>query len=195
MSSKKPAARMVSAFILTGSLLGAGASFSTEPVEAASTMDSASAAIAKDHALTTLHEIYNQAFSGEMPYTAMGLKINENTQKEVYETFGSPPEPGNTDETFDYYHAEMGHPGFAFAYNADKTISQIRYFGTNVERDHNLGSITPKVLGNQLGSADEIRHISSTNEINYIYKTGNYELQFIVGENQTVDHINLLEAK
>ncbi|MGE8021113.1 YjgB family protein [Peribacillus frigoritolerans] len=191
MLSKKPAAKMVSAFILTGSLLGAGASFSTEPVEAASTMDSASA-MAKDHALTTLHEIYNKAFSGEMPYTAMGLKINENTQKEVYETFGSPPEPGNT---FDYYHAEMGHPGFAFAYNADKTISQIRYFGTNVERDHNLGSITPKVLGNQLGSADEIRHISSTNEINYIYKTGKYELQFIVGENQTVDHINLLEAK
>ena len=194
MLSKKPAARMVSAFILTGSLLGAGASFSTEPVVAATTMDSASA-IAKDHALTTLHEIHNKAFSGEMPYTAKGLKINENTQKEVYETFGSPPGPGNTDETFDYYHAEMGHPGFAFAYNADKTISQIRYFGTNVERDHNLGSITPKVLGNQLGSADEIRHISSTNEINYIYKTGNYELQFIVGENQTVDHINLLEAK
>ncbi|MFJ7510994.1 YjgB family protein [Peribacillus simplex] len=157
-------------------------------------MDSASG-IAKEPALTTLSEIYNKAISGEMPYTAMGLKINENTQKEVYETFGSPPEPGNTDETFDYYHAEMGHPGFAFAYNDDKTISQIRYFGTNVERDHNLGSITPKVLGKQLGSADEIRHISSTNEINYIYKTGNYELQFIVGENQTVDHINLLEAK
>ncbi|MBT2613987.1 MULTISPECIES: YjgB family protein [unclassified Bacillus (in: firmicutes)] len=194
MLSKKPTARMVSAFILTGSLLGAGPSFSTEPVEAASTMDSASA-IAKEDALTTLHEIYNKAFSGEMPYTAMGLKINENTQKEVYETFGSPPEPGNTDETFDYYHAEMGQPGFAFAYNDDKTISQIRYFGTNVERDHNLGSITPKVLGNQLGSADEIRHISSTNEINYIYKTGNYELQCIVGKNQTVDQINLLKAK
>ncbi|MFF2459688.1 YjgB family protein [Peribacillus simplex] len=193
MLSKKTAARMVSSVILTGSLLGAGASFSTEPVEAASTTDSASA-IAKEHALTTLHEIYNKAFSGEMPYTAMGLKINENTQKEVYDTFGSPPEPGNT-ETFDYYHAEMGHPGFAFAYNDDKTISQIRYFGTNVERDHNLGSITPKVLGKQLGSADEIRHISSTNEINYIYKTGNYELQFIVGEDQTVDHINLLQAK
>ncbi|MGE6612238.1 YjgB family protein [Peribacillus sp. NPDC076916] len=193
MLSKKTAARMVSSVILTGSLLGAGASFSTESVEAASTMDSTSD-IAKEHALTTLHEIYNKAFSGEMPYTAMGLKINENTQKEVYETFGSPPEPGNT-ETFDYYHAEMGHPGFAFAYNDDKTISQIRYFGTNVERDHNLGSITPKVLGKQLGSADEIRHISSTNEINYIYKTGNYELQFIVGEDQTVDHINLLQAK
>ncbi|MDM5219609.1 YjgB family protein [Peribacillus sp. NJ11] len=154
-------------------------------------MDSTSG-IPKEHALTTLHEIYNKAFSGEMPYTAKGLTISENTKKEVYETFGSPPEPGNTDETFDYYHAEMGHPGFAFAYNDDKTISQIRYFGTNVER---LGSITPKVLGKQLGSADEIRHISSTNEINYIYKTGNYELQFIVGEDQTVDHINLLEAK
>ncbi|WP_307272667.1 hypothetical protein [Peribacillus sp. V2I11] len=31
--------------------------------------------------------------------------------------------------------------------------------------------------------------------MNYIYETGNYELQFIVGEDQTVDHINLLEAK
>lgn len=39
MLSKKTVARMVSAVILTGSLLGAGASFSTEPVEAASTMD------------------------------------------------------------------------------------------------------------------------------------------------------------
>ncbi|MFY0779403.1 YjgB family protein [Peribacillus simplex] len=194
MLSKKPAVRMVSAVILTSTLLGAGASFSTEPIEAASTMDSTSG-IPKEHALTTLHEIYNKAFSGEMPYTAKGLTISENTKKEVYETFGSPPEPGNSDETFDYYHAEMGHPGFAFAYNDDKTISQIRYFGTNVERDDNLGSITPKVLGKQLGSADEIRHISSTNEINYIYKTGNYELQFIVGEDQTVDHINLLEAK
>lgn len=194
MLSKKPAVRMVSAVILTSTLLGAGASFSTEPIEAASTMDSTSG-IPKEHALTTLHEIYNKAFSGEMPYTAKGLTISENTKKEVYETFGSPPEPGNSDETFDYYHAEMGHPGFAFAYNDDKTISQIRYFGTNVERDDNLGSITPKVLGKQLGSADEIRHISSSNEINYIYKTGNYELQFIVGEDQTVDHINLLEAK
>ncbi|MDM5296274.1 YjgB family protein [Peribacillus simplex] len=194
MLSKKPAARMVSAVILTSTLLGAGASFSTEPVEAASTMGSTSG-IAKEHALTTLDEIYNKAFSGEMPYTAKGLKISENTQKEVYETFGSPPEPGKTDQNFDYYHAEMGHPGFAFAYNHDKTISQIRYFGTNVERDHNLGSITPKVLGKQLGSADEIRHISSTNETNYIYRTGNYELQFIVGEDQTVDHINLLETK
>ncbi|MFJ7941227.1 hypothetical protein ACIQYG_22455 [Peribacillus sp. NPDC096622] len=32
----------------------------------------------------------------------------------------------------------------------------------------------------------EIRHISSTNENNYIYRTGNYELQFNVGEDQTV---------
>lgn len=31
-------------------------------------------------------------------------------------------------------------------------------------------SITPKVLGKQLGNADEISHISNTNEINYIYK-------------------------
>ncbi|MGE7763174.1 YjgB family protein [Peribacillus sp. NPDC097895] len=194
MLSKKPASRMISAAILTGSLLGAGASFSTEPVEAASKIDSTSST-AKEHAVTTLHEIYNKAFSGEMPYTATGLKIKENTQQEVYATFGSPPEPGNADETFDYYHAEMGHPGFAFAYNEDKVISQIRYFGTNVERDHNLGGITPKVLGKQLGSADQIRHIYSTNEINYIYKTGDYELQFIVGEDQTVNHINLLEAK
>ena len=80
MLSKKPAARMVSAVILTSTLLGAGASFSTEPVEAASTMGSTSG-IAKEHALTTLDEIYNKAFSGEMPYTAKGLKISENTKK------------------------------------------------------------------------------------------------------------------
>ncbi|AOH53384.1 hypothetical protein ABE28_003395 [Peribacillus muralis] len=194
MLSKKPVTRMLSAAILTGSLLGAGASFSTEPVQAASTAEDSSS-LAKTHAITTLYEIYNKAFSGEMPYTATGLKINENAQKDVYNTFGSPPEPGNADETFDFYHAEMGHPGFAFAYSEDKIISQIRYFGTNVERDHNLGSITPKVLGEQLGSADQIRHISSTDEINYIYKTGDYELQFIVGEDQTVNHVNLLEDK
>ena len=37
-----------------------------------------------------------------------------------------------------------------------RKISEIRYFGTGVERRLNLGSVTPDVLSKQIGSADKI---------------------------------------
>ena len=45
----------------------------------------------------------------------------------------------------------MGHPGYAFGYDSNHIISEIRYFGTNVERQTNLGSITEINLKKQLG--------------------------------------------
>ena len=174
------------AALLSGSLFAAGTGLSTEPVAAASP-----SSITNPQAVDTLHEIYKSAFNGEMPHLPKDFIISEDKRKDVRATFGQPS--GNS--SFDVYPAEMGHPGYAFAYKKDGTISQIRYFGTNVERQMNLGSITPKVLGKEIGSADLIRTVPGTHERDYIYHTGEYELHFIVGDDQTVNHINLKEKK
>jgi hypothetical protein len=187
MLNKKP--KMIAATILTGSILGLGATYSTsiEPAHAAQ-VKTVHANTYQQDSVKKLKMIYHEAFKGQMPFAAEGLKIHKSTKKDVHKALGT---PGMVSGGFDYYHAEMGHPGFAFAYNKDKTISQIRYFGTNVERKDNLGSITPNVLSKQIGSADHIRRVKGTNEINYIYKTGKYELEFIVGKDHTVNHVNL----
>jgi hypothetical protein len=191
MLNKKP--KMFAATILTGSILGLGATYSTsiEPAHA-DQVKIVHASTYQQDAVKKLKMIYHKAFTGQMPFAAEGLKINKSTKKDVHKALGTPEMVSGG---FDYYHAEMGHPGFAFAYNKNKTISQIRYFGTNVERKDNLGSITPKVLSKQIGSADYIRGVKGTNEINYIYKTGKYELEFIVGKDHTVNHVNLKPAE
>lgn len=71
------------------------------------------------------------------------------------------------------------------------TISEIRYFGTGVERRLNLGGVTPDVLSDQIGPADRILTVPFTDEIDYIYDTGHYELHFVIGKDQTADHVNL----
>lgn len=95
----------------------------------------------------------------------------------------------------------MGQPGYGFAYNKDNTISEIRNFGTAVERQTNLGGITPDLLKKQLGRADKILKDPGTGEKDYVYKTGRYELHFVIGDNpiisgydQTVNHVNLTAA-
>ncbi|MED1203618.1 YjgB family protein [Heyndrickxia acidicola] len=187
MLNKK--SKILVATTLTGSIIGIGAAYtpSLEPAHAAH-VKMVHVNTYQQDAVKKLKMIYHEAFKGQMPFAAEGLKINKSTKKDVHKKLG-PPE--TVSGGFDYYHADMGQPGFAFSYNKNKTISQIRYFGTNVERKDNLGSITPKVLGKVLGKADHIRRVKGTSQINYIYKTGKYELEFIVGKDHTVDHVNL----
>lgn len=130
-----------------------------------------------------------------MPGNVQGLKINNSTKKDVHHKLG---DPEKVDNQFDLYGWEMGQPGYGFAYNKDNTISEIRNFGTGVERQTNLGGITPDLLGEQLGLADKILKVPGTDETDYVYKTGNYELHFVIGDNpvidgfdQTVNHVNL----
>ena len=181
MRYKKTATKWAAAAFLSGSLVAAGTELSTDPVSASSPVQSQS--------VETLYDIYNSAYTGKMPNMPEDIIINEDTREDVRDTFGQPPTEDNG--SFDVYPAEMGHPGYAFGFNGAGTVTQIRYFGTNVERQTNLGSITPKVLEREIGGADHIRDVVGTNEIDYIYQTGDYELHFIIGDDQTVDHINL----
>jgi hypothetical protein len=198
MAGKKPMFKVIAASLLTGSVLGIGVPSSTGIAHAASET-SISYSETNQMAVDTLNNLYDQAFSGEMPGNVQGLKINKSTRKAVHQKFGSPQEVNNQ---FDLYSWEMGQPGYGFAYNKDNIISEIRNFGTGVERQTNLGGITPQLLEKELGQANEILNVPGTNELDYVYKTGDYELHFVIGDNpiiegfdQTVNHVNLTVNK
>jgi len=95
----------------------------------------------------------------------------------------------------------MGNPGFVFHYDKKGKINEIRYFETNVEKETNIGGMTPSLLKKQLGSADTKSTIPQTKEKKYVYRTGDYELEFIVGHDPdmsqhelNVVHIQLIKA-
>lgn len=187
MNNKIP--KSVAGIVIAGSVFGGAAISTPNSVIQAVEKPSELSITSNKESIQTLRLIVEKAYNGEMPFTAKGLKINKSTHEDVQKKFGIPPEPSGNG--YDFYHPEMGHPGFAFAYNKNHTLREIRYFGTNVGRETNLGGITPQTLSNRIGSADLIRGVKGTNEINYIYKIGEYELQFIVGEDNTVNHVNL----
>lgn len=179
------------AFGLT--LSGAGLStVSADNVNVSETATSGiHSSITNQEAAETLNNIYDHAYIGEMPGEDHAFRINKSTKKDIHQKLGDPQE---VDGSFDLYHWEMGNPGYGFAYNQDNTVSEIRYFGTGVERQQNLGGITPEVLNEQIGKADKTLAVPDSEETDYVYKTSNYELHFIVGNDQTVDHVNLKET-
>ncbi|PKG24655.1 YjgB family protein [Niallia nealsonii] len=190
MLNKKPTITTVA--VLTGAILGLGAT-SSSPIQPAQAEEKPSmeSAITNEKAAEKLNQLYNRAFIGKSISYASDFQINKTTQKEVHKALGQPM-PANENSEFDIYTATMGSPGFGFSYNENGTIQQIRYFGRNVERQQDIGGVTPAVLSSKLGSADNIRFISSTGEMNYIYKTGKYEIQFVIGRDNTVSHVNLM---
>nr|WP_257215456.1 YjgB family protein [Bacillus pumilus] len=110
-----------------------------------------------------LNSIYQLAHKGQMPYYAEGLKIGVQTKKDVHHKLGNPyPETGQS--SFDLYHAEMGNPGFAFHYDKKGKMNEIQYFGTNVEKETNIGRMTPSLLKKQLGPADSVNHSTNKRE-------------------------------
>lgn len=188
------------AFVVTASL-ASSALFGFSPAVSAHTMAKPAAEQSVPQGpKAALNSIYELAHKGQMPYYAKGLKIGVQTKKDVRHQLGNPyPETGQSG--FDLYHAEMGNPGFAFHYDAKGKIDEIRYFGTNVEKETNIGGMTPALLKKQLGSADSVSTIPQTKEKKYVYRTGDYELEFIVGHDPdisqhelTVLHINLIKA-
>ncbi|WP_188455744.1 YjgB family protein [Virgibacillus oceani] len=198
MAFNKTASKLIAVSLITGLVFGMGSLSHTGQVHAESGAAVTSSA-ANQNAVDTLTNLYDHAFSGEMPGNIQGLKINDSTKKAVHQKLGSPHEVNNQ---FDLYGWNMGNPGYGFAYNNDNTISEIRNFGTGVERQTNLGGITPDLLANELGHADKVLDVPMTDETDYVYRTGDYELHFIVGDNpiiegydKTVNHVNLKEAK
>lgn len=144
MLTKKTMATAVTATVLTGSVLGLGMVSFSAPAQAAS-QSAAASEKTNPRAAEILNELYNTAFKGEMPQDIEGLKVNKSTQSDVYNKIGEPEKKADAGNRFDLYSSNMGNPGYGFSYNKDNTISQIRYFGTGVERQQNLGGITPAV--------------------------------------------------
>ncbi|SSY69867.1 YjgB protein [Priestia megaterium] len=143
-------------------------------------------------AVKNINEIYNAGIKGEVPRLTKGIKIGLSTRDDVHSFLGLPPE-GATG-SFDYYHAEMGHAGYAFGYDGNRVISEIRYFGTNVERQTNLGSITELNLKKQLGQPNFTKRIKNGKLIQtkYTYHSGAYDLEFIFDNTTSLNHVNLI---
>lgn len=141
----------------------------------------------KEMALDTLAKIVEDAKIGRVYRLSNGIYVGKTTRKEVTDVIGEPEEK----DTFDHYHGSMGNASYGLAYDGKGILTEARYFGTNVERQTNLGGITTEDLIEQLGEPDQKREISSTNETNFIYQVGEFELQFVMKKDGTVDHVNL----
>lgn len=190
MARRNPAHKAALSVVCAGAVLGAGSFMipGVAPVEAESG-EAVYSSETNEAALETLQTIYTKASEGSSIGVADNFLIGETTRADVVDSLGEP----YLSDAFDTYHAEMGNPGFSFAYSQDGTLNEIRYLGTNVERQTNLGSITPAVLEDQLGKADAITSISQTNQHKYQYNTGDFELEFIVNDKTLqVDHVNLV---
>ena len=71
----------------------------------------------------------------------------------------------------------------------------MRYFGTNVERQTNIGGITKRMLIRTWGSPSSsivIRNGSLVQQ-KITYGRGSYKLAFIFNSSTNLDHINLLK--
>lgn len=191
---QKKAKQLISASLVTGAAI-AGTAFGLTDGNAAEASQVKVTAQANENqgAINTANSLYNSAFKGQFPKVVEGLKIGVSTKADVYKKIGTPEMPASGSSSFDVYSANMGNPGYAFSYNTNGTIKEIRYFGTNVERQTNLGRVTPVLLEKQFGVADEIRKVPGTGEKDYVYKTGKYEVRFIIKQDGTASHVNLVE--
>ncbi|SFI40808.1 protein of unknown function [Paenibacillus sp. UNC496MF] len=145
-------------------------------------------------ALKTLNGFYKPALAGQFPGEASGLTIGASTRQNVIGKIGQPDKTRTNADGFDLYHAEMGHPGYAIAYKLNK-VREMRYFGTQVERQTNIGGISKKLLFGKWGKPSgsvAIRNGSLVQQ-KITYNRGKYKLAFIFNSSTNLDHINLLK--
>ncbi|REE67599.1 uncharacterized protein DUF4309 [Paenibacillus taihuensis] len=145
-------------------------------------------------ALKTLNSFYKPALNGRFPGAVNGLKIGVSTRQNVLALIGQPDKTRTNADGFDQYNANMGHPGYAIAYKLNKA-REIRYFGTNVERDTNIGGITKRMLLGKWGkpSKSNVIRNGSLVQQKITYNRGTYKLAFIFNSSTNLDHINLLK--
>ncbi|WP_206098916.1 YjgB family protein [Paenibacillus nanensis] len=143
-------------------------------------------------ALETLNSFFEPALKGQFPGAVSGLTLGVSTRQDVQEVLGEPPSPGEDAEAFDVYHAEMGNPGYAVSYKLNR-LREIRYFGTNVERQTNIGGITLQMLEQNWGKPDKSSIIKNgkLEQNKVVYIRGDYALSFIFNDDTDLDHINL----
>lgn len=146
----------------------------------------------KQMALEVLDGLVKNAENGIVYRLSDGFKVDESSRDEVYAAIGEPEEQL---DGFDFYHGSMGNASYQIAYDENDVMKEARYFGTNVERQTNLGGITRDDLLEHIGEPVEERDVPATGETNIIYHIADYELQFVMAEDGTTDHVNLLERQ
>ncbi|MFC3750010.1 YjgB family protein [Paenibacillus sp. GCM10012306] len=195
MSLKQSFLKITLAASLTGAV-AAGAVIVSPSFLPAGQAAAASAPVADTaQALKTLNSFYKPALKGQFPGSVSGLTVGKSTRKDVYKTIGKPEQKGNDADAFELYHAEMGHPGYAFSYKLDK-IREMRYFGTNIERQTNIGGITMSMLKKNWFAPNSTTTIKNgkLKQTKLTYVRGDYKLEFIFNSSTDLDHINLLHS-
>ena len=146
----------------------------------------------KQMAMEVLNELVENAEKGIVYQLSDGFKVGESSRDEIVEAIGEPQEQL---DSFDFYHGSMGNASYQIAYDENEMMKEARYFGTNVERQTNLGGITRDDLLEHIGEPVEERDMPATGETNIIYHIADYELQFVMAEDGSTDHVNLLERQ
>ncbi|SDW09704.1 YjgB family protein [Paenibacillus sp. CF384] len=145
-------------------------------------------------AFETLMSFYKPALQGQFP-NFHSFSLGTTTHGAVIKAIGEAEDPAKDADGFDVYHAEMGHPGYAINYKLNK-IREMRYLGTNVERQTNLGGISVRMLLQHWGTPNESVLIKSgkTVQKKITYARGKYQLEFIFNgtTGMGLDHINLV---
>jgi hypothetical protein len=176
------------------SAVGTGAVILNPGLLPVSQAAAASASVtASEQALQTLNSFYKPALKGQFPGSVSSFTVGKSTRNDVYKLFGEPEQKSKNADAFDVYHAEMGHPGYAFSYKLDK-IREIRYFGTNIERQTNIGGITMNMLKKNWYTPNATTTITNgkVKQTKLTYLRGDYKLEFIFNNSTELDHINLL---
>jgi hypothetical protein len=195
MSLKQSFLKITLAASLT-SAVGVGAVIVSPSLLPVSQAAAASASVTDtQQALKTLNSFYKPALKGQFPDSVGGLIVGKSTRKDVYKSIGEPDQKGNNADTFELYGANMGHPGYAFSYKLDK-IREMRYFGTNVERQTNIGGITMSMLKKNWYAPNTTSTIKNgkVKQTKMTYLRGDYKLEFIFNSSTELDHINLLHS-
>lgn len=146
--------------------------------------------VQKQMAIDVLNAIFKDAEDGIVYGLSSGFTVGESARQEVYAQISEPEERIGG---YDYYHGLMGNASYKILYDENDVMKEARYFGTNVERQTNLGGITREDLFQEQGEPNAERKIPDTGETNLIYYVGDYELQFVIREDGSTDHVNLLE--
>ncbi|MFD0669886.1 YjgB family protein [Cohnella sp. GCM10027633] len=149
-------------------------------------------ATVKSPALQTLNSFYKPALKGQFPGSVSGLTVGSSTRQDVVKQIGKPDEPAKDADSFNVYAASMGNPGYAFNYKLNK-IREIRYFGTNVERQNNIGGITKQMLFDNWGKPTSSTTITAgkKKQQKVVYVRGSFQLAFIFDSATSLNHINL----
>ncbi|MEC0255867.1 YjgB family protein [Paenibacillus lautus] len=197
MNLKQPAKKAIVALTIAGvfGVSAIGVNHAVFPLQQAEAATAANAGdYAAEHALKTLNSFYKPALKGQFPGAVSGLTIGKSTKQDVYKAIGEPSVAGKHADAFDVYGANMGNPGYAFSYKLNK-IREMRYFGTNVERQTNIGGITMKMLKQNWFAPDATTTFKTgkVKQTKLTYNRGDYKLEFIFNSSTELDHINLLK--